>query len=208
MDEKRANIRVICKQLGAEYRVCNIDFEPCIFRDFGNGFNVEVSGITNKSKNRKVNLYLWFGTEPNDCIMVKGTFRIDCTPEAIHAAAERLYDDSRFLRSLGLNSRQRLFRLKQHLYENGKEDSIMKLYYGSKPAFTENDKKLFSHGNYECKELFKTHAGNPVVISQSKHKNFPVWKVEHGYSCVVFNTYDEALAYCKGRFCILDGRTV
>ncbi len=138
--------------------------------------------------------------------MVKGLFRIDCTPEAIHAAAERLYDDSRFLCSLGLNSRQRLFRLKQ--YEHGKEDSIMKLYYGSEPIFTENDKKLFSRGNYECTKLLKTQKGNPVVISQSKCRDFPVWKVEHGFSCVVFNTYDEALAYCKGRFCTLDGRTV
>jgi len=42
--------------------------------------------------------------------------------------------------------------------------------------------------------------GNPVAISQSKDPDYPVWKVEYGSSCLVFATYDEAIAFCKGRF--------
>ena len=42
--------------------------------------------------------------------------------------------------------------------------------------------------------------GRPVVISQGTDPDFPVWKVEYGFSRVVFGSYDEAMAYCKGRF--------
>ena len=205
MDAKQATIFKLKKQLGSKYRILTIDLERCLYRDFGNGFNIEICGLNSKKRDRKATLYLWYGDEPPVCILTRKVRDVDRTAEAIRDAVDDLYDYSKFLLKYGFDTRRKIFDLK---HENGKEDSIMKLYYGSKPAFTENDKKLFSHGNYECKELLKTHAGNPVVISQSKHKNFPVWKVEHGYSCVVFNTYDEALAYCKGRFCTLDGRKV
>ena len=75
-----------------------------------------------------------------------------------------------------------------------------KFYYGSKPTFSDSDKENFSHGNYECIALMKDRKGTPVAISKSKDKRFPIWKVEYDYSCVVFGTYDEALAFCKGRF--------
>ena len=48
--------------------------------------------------------------------------------------------------------------------------------------------------------LMKDSKGRPVVISQSTDSDFPVWKVEYGFSYVVFGSYDEAMAYCKGRF--------
>ena len=46
----------------------------------------------------------------------------------------------------------------------------------------------------------QTAKGAPVVISQSTDPDLPVWKVEHDYSTVVFATYEETMAYCKGRF--------
>ena len=45
MASKDTAIRALCRSLGKEYRVCTIDFEPVIYRDFGNGFNVEISGV-------------------------------------------------------------------------------------------------------------------------------------------------------------------
>lgn len=84
----------------------------------------------------------------------------------------------------------------------------MKIYYGMEPNLSQKDRKMFYRGKYECKTLLKTGKGQPVVISQSKDTDFPSWKVEYGLSCVVFNTYDEALAFCKGRFYSLDGKAV
>ena len=75
-----------------------------------------------------------------------------------------------------------------------------KIFYGSKPVFTDRDKDSFSRGKYECKALMTDGKGNPVAISQSKDPAFPIWKVEYGSSCLVFATYDEAMAFCKGRF--------
>ena len=75
-----------------------------------------------------------------------------------------------------------------------------KIYYGSEPTFTNKDRANFSRGGYECKALLKDRKGRPVVISLSTDPDFPVWKVEYGFSCVVFGSYDEAMAYCKGRF--------
>ena len=75
-----------------------------------------------------------------------------------------------------------------------------KIFYGGKPAFTEGDKDSFTRGKYECKAVMTDRKGNPVAISQSKDSDFPIWKVEYGCSCVVFATYDEAMAFCKGRF--------
>lgn len=77
-----------------------------------------------------------------------------------------------------------------------------KIFYGNKPKLTAKDKPLFSRGNYECKALLKNRKGEPVAISQSK--DLSIWKVEHNFSCVVFDTYDEVIAYCKGRFSELD----
>lgn len=82
----------------------------------------------------------------------------------------------------------------------------MKIFYGAKPVFTNKDKSMFSRGKYECKVLLKNLKNDLVVVSQSKDKKFPVWKVEDGFSCMVFPTYDDAMTYCKDRFFNLDGR--
>jgi hypothetical protein len=84
----------------------------------------------------------------------------------------------------------------------------MKIYYGSKPKLSEKDMKSFNRGKYTCKALLQTGKGEPVIISKCDNTEFPAWKVEYNYSCVVFNTYDEALAFCKGRFLGLDGKAV
>lgn len=43
------HLKSLCRQLGPEYRVTVIDLEYVINRDFGNGYDIEISGV-NTSK--------------------------------------------------------------------------------------------------------------------------------------------------------------
>ena len=81
-----------------------------------------------------------------------------------------------------------------------------KIFYGAEPTLIDADMRNYSRKGFECKALMKDKKGKPVVISQSTDKDFPIWKVEYYFSCVVFATYDEAIAFCRGRFCDLDGK--
>lgn len=53
------HIKDLCKSLGDEYSVVIIDFEYVIYRDFGNGYEIEVSGANTSSKNKPVTIFLW-----------------------------------------------------------------------------------------------------------------------------------------------------
>ncbi|MCE5193319.1 MAG: hypothetical protein ABFD13_05295 [Candidatus Cryosericum sp.] len=81
-----------------------------------------------------------------------------------------------------------------------------KISCGPQPKLIAKDKDMFSRSNYECHILLQNRKGEPVPISQNNDPDFPVWKIEYAYSCMVFGSYDEAMAYCKGRF--FDVRTV
>ena len=76
----------LCKSLGPNYRIRTVDFERCIYRDFGNGFNVEVSGTHTTSKRRKAVIFLWYGS----------AFTVTCIKEVpfseIGNVINRLYD--------------------------------------------------------------------------------------------------------------------
>lgn len=74
-----------------------------------------------------------------------------------------------------------------------------KVFYGGRPKFTESDKKDFDRGSYVCQELMKTRTGALAVISRNTDPRYPFWKVEHGYSCVVFADRGEAMQYCRDR---------
>ena len=56
MSKRDTMIRVLCKSLGDDYRVTTIDLERVIYRDFGNGFNVEISGVHTTSEKKKATL--------------------------------------------------------------------------------------------------------------------------------------------------------
>lgn len=43
----------LCRKLGDEYRIMRIDYEKVIYRDFGNGFNVEISGTHTTSEKKR-----------------------------------------------------------------------------------------------------------------------------------------------------------
>lgn len=61
MSKRDTMIRALCKSLGVDYRVTTIDLERVIYRDFGNGFNVEISGMYTSSMKKKATIYLWYG---------------------------------------------------------------------------------------------------------------------------------------------------
>ncbi len=197
-------IRDLAKSLGGQYEICTIDLEPVIYRDVGNGFNVEVSGVYTAGPKKKATIYLWHGDRQPECIIVK-TVR-DVSREEISKTVDELYDYSNSLLAQGFDTRDKIFHHKFKIWNKAKGGSNMRLkvFYGSENTVSSNDKDYFSRGKYECKALMKSKTGQPVAISQSKDEEFPIWKVEYGFSCLVFPSYDEAMDYCEGRFLKVD----
>jgi len=83
-----------------------------------------------------------------------------------------------------------------------------KIFYTQYPALSNADAPRFSDKNYECVRLYLTKRGTPVAVSESRTKSSgnKVWRVQYGFSTVMFATYAEATEFCKKRFCGLDGR--
>lgn len=199
--------RELCRKLGEEYRIMRIDYEKVIYRDFGNGFNVEISGTHTSRTDKPATIYLWYGDRIDSCIIVKKVK--DVARKDIHDVVEDLLEYSNELLEKGYDSRDKLF---NHMYKTwnyaGGGDMRHKFYFGNEQKLTAADKQMFNHGNYTCKELFQTSTGMPVVILKHNDPEFPVWKIVHGFSCMVFGSYDLALEYCKGKFRTLDGKVV
>ena len=89
----------LCKKLGKDYHICYIDLERCIYRDFGNGFNLEISCTHTTSKRKKAKLYLWFG----ECFIVRKVFGV--AQEDIGAVAEELHEYTKQLIKQGYDNR-------------------------------------------------------------------------------------------------------
>ena len=53
------HMRRLCESLGANYSIKAIDLECVIYRDLGNGYDIEVSGMNTSSLKRKATIYLW-----------------------------------------------------------------------------------------------------------------------------------------------------
>lgn len=83
-----------------------------------------------------------------------------------------------------------------------------RIFYGIDFKLTDYDKKMFSRKGYECKDLLQGRAGFPVVVSQKQDMDFPIWKVQYGFSCLVFPTYEDVMDFCRDRFTRLDGKAV
>ena len=208
MGNRDSSIRALAKQLGKDYRVTVIDLEPVVYRDLGNGFNVEISGMYTTSKRKKATIYLWHGDKQPDCIIVKTVH--DVFRKDIGAVVEELHDYSENLIRTGKDNRDSIFNLKFKAWNMTKGGIKMtrKIIYGAAPKFSESDRRYFDRGNYCCKALLQDRKGRPVVISQNKDKDFPIWKVEFGFSSIFFGTYEEAIAYCRGRFPGNSGKAV
>ena len=109
---KNPSLPEMKKALGKEYQIRHIDFEKCLYRDFGNGFNVEVSGVARANRKGPATLYLWFGETPPDCIIVKTVHDVGRSAEAIGEVTEELLDYSNSLIASGRADRDSLFHMK------------------------------------------------------------------------------------------------
>ena len=109
---KNLNIRGFQKALGKEYGIMVIDLERCLYRDFNNGFNVEISGLDRANRKTPLTLYLWYGYQSGSCILIKTVSNVDRTPEAIADAIESLKDYADGLLAQGYDTRDKLWNLK------------------------------------------------------------------------------------------------
>lgn len=53
------HIKKLCRELGSQYSIKTIDLEPVIYRDFYNGYDIEVSGLNHNSDRARATIYLW-----------------------------------------------------------------------------------------------------------------------------------------------------
>lgn len=64
--------------------------------------------------------------------------------------------------------------------------------YGGKSTCNHKD---FSRGKFECKAVFQTRKGMPVVVSHSTNFAYNYWKVEYDFGCMIFAEYQDALDF-------------
>ncbi len=53
--------------MGEHWRICRVDWELCLYREFSNGVSIEVSGLNNSKKYKEVNVYVWCFSNSKDC---------------------------------------------------------------------------------------------------------------------------------------------
>lgn len=106
------SLKELKQTLGSDYTIRVIDWEKCLYRDFGNGFNVEVNGCSRANHKGCATLYLWFGEHIYDCLIVKTVHDVGRSAEEIHDTVENLYAYSRWLIDHGYDSRDKLYELK------------------------------------------------------------------------------------------------
>lgn len=109
------SLRELKKALGENYCIRIIDLEKCLYRDFGNGFNVEVNGVSRANRKGAATLYLWFGTRSPDCLIVKTVHDIGRSSDEIGSAVESLREYSNCLLAHGYTDREKLFKLKNNI---------------------------------------------------------------------------------------------
>ena len=85
--------------------------ERCLYRDYGNGFDVEISNVSRANRKYPATLNLWFTGEGNPMI-VKTVRNVGRTADAIAAAADELYALSQRLIATGCNNRRSLIEMR------------------------------------------------------------------------------------------------
>lgn len=95
MNAADLSIQDLAKSLGEEYTVREIDLEQVVYRDFGNGFNVEISGMHTTRASARATIYLWHGEgqrESSIILAVDGVSR-----ERIGIKVNMLYEISEIM---------------------------------------------------------------------------------------------------------------
>ena len=79
-----------------------------------------------------------------------------------------------------------------------------RLIYHKKAPISQANLRDFSTKNYTCVKLMRTNRGKPVAILESNDTKNWHWRVQYGFSCLVFKTYAEAVKFCRDRFSELE----
>ena len=98
----------LCKSLGPEYKIMYIDGERCIYRDFRNGFDVEISGTYTTSNRKTATIYLWYMPEKMTVKRVSGVKHSD-----IGKVVDELYKFSQELLQKGITDRNALWEIRR-----------------------------------------------------------------------------------------------
>ena len=98
----------LCKSLGPEYRIRTIDLERCICRDFGNGFDVEISGTHTTSERKTATIYLWYMPEMMTVRRVDNVKQSD-----IEKVVDELYKFTQELLHKGITDQKTLWEIRQ-----------------------------------------------------------------------------------------------
>lgn len=122
MKEKDKVLQALCDGLGEKYEIMMIDLERCIYRNFGNRFEVEVSGVHTTKQHKKATIYLWCMDEANDhgYIIKKVS---DVPRNRIGKTVEELYEYSENLISQGYDCYEKV---QAYLKELVKKEQIKK----------------------------------------------------------------------------------
>lgn len=82
-------VRELRRECSRDYCIRYIDLEKCIYRDFGDGHDVEISGLSgSRRKEYEATIYLW--KDGRRCI--KKVRHVPPTAGAIHSVVEDLRD--------------------------------------------------------------------------------------------------------------------
>ena len=96
-----------------------IDFEECLYVDFHNGFNVEISGYRRKNSKNKFTLYLWYGETFGSCICTDTLRDVERTPQAIKDGIHVMEEKAKSYLMRGLDN---VDKLRTYLYEEDRKN--------------------------------------------------------------------------------------
>ena len=77
---------------------------------------------------------------------------------------------------------------------------IHRLIYQKKAVYSQTDVDNFSTKEYTSVKLMRTKKGKPVAISESNDTKNWHWRVQYGFSTVVFPSYADVMRFCRDRF--------
>lgn len=109
--EHYPSITELKEALGSDYQIREIDWETCLYRDFGNGFNVEISGVSHANRRKLATAYLWYGDDLCNCLIVKIARDVGRSADAIASVVDSLYDYSKELIANGYSNGDSLYKL-------------------------------------------------------------------------------------------------
>ncbi len=78
------------KEMDSRYCKKTIDLERCPYIDFGNGYNVEISGCADGRSKGTATLYLWEGDTAPGCRIIRTERGVERSAEGIHKAVKEL----------------------------------------------------------------------------------------------------------------------